>query len=791
MKTSLLTSIFVLLFGLTYAQNNQQRISGRVLSEDGKPVQAANVALLKDAADTLQTIVSLTTTDSDGRFAIDNPGELRPLRISCVGYATKTLLVAAGDLGDIVLPLETQQVDEVTVTALGKRYRPDGITYYPTTQRIEASENGMALLSAMNPPRVNIDPLNYAISALGGGEVVLLINNRPVSTGEVQGTPPQYIKRIEYYDQPTPRFPQATIVINVVVERPHQGGSVTVNLVEGILGNYGEHYVYASVHKGDHSLSLDWQPQYRYSHNQRRERTDHFYLPTDTIQRIEQAMPADHIYWNNLGTLHYGYDGKHLLLDLSANGRFNRTWNNDFNGQVLTQSRLRNDTTLNRDHSAEQLKSGWLNTYMEVRTPLGPLYLNANYGQTDETYEREFEERNMRDSLLFGTNSSTNEKMTFSGFQWQYGLPFPLNKKMTCFGMIMYTGEWRGSWHNNTYTTPALTYNASGMKRTQGKHTIMLMLNFNKKLTLVGGALNMWNKYTIADSLIHSKRWMPCGAIEYIATEWWRVALDVMLQMKSPGLESIAPIDMPLDPYQMQRSNAQLRDGAMQQYTLNNTVQLGEKIELFAQAKLQRYQNKVASTSHIDPALNMVLRTTDNIPSFERLSLNASLSGRKLADEWVSFNLWGGVDFYNCDGGQLYKLRRALPHCNGSLTLSKTTPTKRTYSLRSELWYGQENYLDGELLSTSSLSTRFTLSYQHKQLRLSAGIMNPFMHYKDVRRESLSSVAPYVRYAYNQMYNNLVFVQINYTFGWGTEHNSGSNKLHLDEGESAVVRSKR
>lgn len=228
MKTSLLTSIFVLLFGLTYAQNAEQRISGRVLSEDGKPVQAANVALLKDAADTLQTIVSLTTTDAEGHFVIENPGELRPLRISCVGYTTKTLLVAAGDLGDIVLPLETQQVDEVTVTALGKRYRPDGITYYPTTQRIEASENGMALLSAMDPPRVNIDPLNYAISALGGGEVVLLINNRPVSTGEVQGMPPQYIKRIEYYDQPTPRFPQATIVINVVVERPHQGGSVTV-----------------------------------------------------------------------------------------------------------------------------------------------------------------------------------------------------------------------------------------------------------------------------------------------------------------------------------------------------------------------------------------------------------------------------------------------------------------------------------------------------------------------------------------------------------------------------------
>ncbi|MBQ9469364.1 MAG: hypothetical protein IJU72_00250 [Bacteroidales bacterium] len=82
-------------------------------------------------------------------------------------------------------------------------------------------------------------------------------------------------------------------------------------------------------------------------------------------------------------------------------------------------------------------------------------------------------------------------------------------------------------------------------------------------------------------------------------------------------------------------------------------------------------------------------------------------------------------------------------------------------------------------------------TYQHKQLRLSAGIMSPFMHYKDVRRESLSKVAPYVRYAYNQMYNNLAFVQLNYTFGWGTEHDSGRNKLHLDEGESAVVRSER
>ena len=44
---------------------------------------------------------------------------------------------------------------------------------------------------------------------------------------------------------------------------------------------------------------------------------------------------------------------------------------------------------------------------------------------------------------------------------------------------------------------------------------------------------------------------------------------------------------------------------------------------------------------------------------------------------------------------------------------------------------------------------------------------------------------------YNQMYNNLAFVQLNYTFGWGTEHNSGSNKLHLDEGDSAVERSRR
>jgi TonB-linked SusC/RagA family outer membrane protein len=77
---------------------------------DGTPLIGATV---------MQTGTSNgTVTNVDGRFSLSNVSLGDSLTVSYVGYQTKTVVVNSGTM-DVALPLSTQSIDEVVVTALG------------------------------------------------------------------------------------------------------------------------------------------------------------------------------------------------------------------------------------------------------------------------------------------------------------------------------------------------------------------------------------------------------------------------------------------------------------------------------------------------------------------------------------------------------------------------------------------------------------------------------------------------------------------------------------------------
>lgn len=116
----------------------------------------------------------------------------------------------------------------------------------------------------------------------------------------------------------------------------------------------------------------------------------------------------------------------------------------------------------------------------------------------------------------------------------------------------------------------------------------------------------------------------------------------------------------------------------------------------------------------------------------------------------------------------------------------------RKWDLLSEAWYGQNDALMGEMLKSKSWHTRFMLSRRHKRMQLSMGVLNPFIKFRDVKYENLSSVAPYTRYAYNRMYENLVFAKFTYLFTWGDEQKKRSKpKLKATEFETTIVKGER
>lgn len=781
MKHLFRNSIFLLLLPFLAHSQQTSTVNGRVFTESGAALPNVHVALFRSSTDS--TIIAIAATDTAGAFRVKHQGGLRPLRFTCLGYAPKLMLADSGDVGTIVLVEESLTIDEVVVQGRRKIYRPDGITYIPSDRQVANSVNGMALISALKPPRMYIDPMSYNASVKGGGDVVLLINDRPATSGEVQSIDPELIKRIDYNDRPSARFPMAAVVINLTVDMPAQGGSTSGNLIEGLTGVYGEHYLAGRLYSGRHSFMLEWQPQFRSSYSSMRERSDRFNFPTGSITRTELALPARFQYWHNMATARYNYAGRKFMLDLSAFGQKDKDWNNDFSGHLVTATPTSTDTTTNHDHSATHTDLAGVNAYAEIKTLLGPIRFNANLSHRNAGYLREF--REVWSDTLFTASSTTAENIHLMGVQGSYVVPFPLGERVN--GMLSLSSKWRNAWYTNTYESLGTQPSYVNMRQSGAENSLMLILMAGD-LSLGIGVTHLWQQYSVGSAASWSQ-WLPSGGISYKPFEVWTVSFDVMLKHSQPPLGQLVASDIRLDPYQIQRGNPTLIRTRLTQFTLNNTFEIAPKFEMFIQGKYRHIKNPIMDITLLEqlPDLSYVaVRMPANLKGFTQYSLTGSLEGSELWD-FLSFNLWGGVDYYDSDGGDAYRHRVAAPYCQGQLTLKW-----RSWDLLSEVWYGQSDALMGEVMRSKGVSTRFIVSYQHKRLRASLGVMNPFIQPKEVKYENLSELAPYTRYAYDQMYNGLILLKLTYSFSWGSDQRKRSQpQMKATEHESTIVKSER
>ncbi len=108
----IITTILIIIAAVTTAFGRE--ITGKVVGEDGAPLDFVNVVLYCDS-----TYVTGDVTDTDGTFAIGTNaiGNL-VVKVSFVGYEASTIAVpSSGDLGTIKLALSAVELGEVVVSA--------------------------------------------------------------------------------------------------------------------------------------------------------------------------------------------------------------------------------------------------------------------------------------------------------------------------------------------------------------------------------------------------------------------------------------------------------------------------------------------------------------------------------------------------------------------------------------------------------------------------------------------------------------------------------------------------
>lgn len=226
----------------SFAQQKGYLVRGSVAdAQSGSPVPYATVMLVTN--DSLQSLITGTTTDDQGQFRLRTDSIQVFVQISFIGYETMTIrnLYPEGrvvNLGTIDLSQNSESLNEVEITA------ERSVMEFQLDKRVfnvgkDISSTGMSALDVLNNvPSVNVD-IEGQISLRGNTGVQILINGKPSVLSDdgsnALGTiTADMIESVEVITNPSAKYEAGGTsgILNIVLKKEEKkgfNGSVSVN----------------------------------------------------------------------------------------------------------------------------------------------------------------------------------------------------------------------------------------------------------------------------------------------------------------------------------------------------------------------------------------------------------------------------------------------------------------------------------------------------------------------------------------------------------------------------------
>src|SRR5690606_33331681 len=133
MKKQFLKILMLLMFGMvTTAMMGQQEVKGVVTSDAGELLPGVSVIL--------KGTTTGVTSDFDGNYSIAVPNSSSVLVFSYLGMKTREITVGNQTTLNVVLETDSQQLDEVVVTALGISREKKSLGYSVSRSEEHTSE---------------------------------------------------------------------------------------------------------------------------------------------------------------------------------------------------------------------------------------------------------------------------------------------------------------------------------------------------------------------------------------------------------------------------------------------------------------------------------------------------------------------------------------------------------------------------------------------------------------------------------------------------------------------------
>lgn len=199
----------------------QCRLDGRVMNEEGGPMEFVNVVWLSLPD---STYMQGAVTDAEGRFSLNGKKAEGLLRFSFIGYSDVYKPVKGTNLDTVVMKVNEQMLNEVVVKAQPARTRikNDALITSVTGTLLEKAGTAEDLLDKI--PGVMAEDGN--VTVLGRGSALIYINGRQMRNSlELDQLSSDNIKSVEVITNPGARYPASTkAVVRIYTKKPQGEG---------------------------------------------------------------------------------------------------------------------------------------------------------------------------------------------------------------------------------------------------------------------------------------------------------------------------------------------------------------------------------------------------------------------------------------------------------------------------------------------------------------------------------------------------------------------------------------
>lgn len=750
----------------------ESTIKGLIKDAGTKEVIAfANVVLEK----TDSTFIAGVTTNEKGQFSLEKvkAGDYRMI-VSSLGYEPEYIALngfsKAVTLDEILLRDAAISLGEVTISASNQSSRSDRKLVFPSERQVKASANGVDLLQQLMLPKIQVNALSNEIKVPGNGEVQLRINGVKAEMTEIKALIPSDIVRIEYHDNPGLRYGNAEVVLDYIVRRPDTGGSVSLDMRQGVTAMWGEHNIAAKINHKKSEFGASYRVGPRNFYGMYRDNEERFELADGSIlHRREEGEPdRARILMQNLNVNYSNQDPEKYLFNATL--RYSSTnrprWN--YHG-VLSNIEKPTDQVSMIDRTNDHWQTPALDLYYQRNLKHDQtLVFNVVGTYNTTTSHRIYQESSENELLTDVDNQADGNKYSVIG-------EAIYEKKLKNGNRLSGGLRHNQSFSNNEYL------NGHFYQTRMNQAESFLYAEFKAKVskldyTLSAGVTRSYYKQKGTGDSYQYYTFNPRIILHYNLPGQSFIRLKSDIGNSAPSLANLSAIDQIIDSLQIQRGNPNLK--SYQRYRTELTYEFQKNIFYANIWGTYEYQPNAIMDEKFQEG-NKIIQTWDNQKDWQRLAGTTTFRVGPIK-EILQLSFTGGVNHYISHGNTY-----SHTYTNWFCDVQASVNWKKF-----SLLYGMNtnwNWFWGETMDGGENIQMLMVNYRHKNLTVGVGAINPFTDDYKQQSANWNKYASYEKSNFFKESSRLFLVSLSYNFSFGRTFSVGQKRLNNSDNESGVM----